>query len=274
MRTQKVIGIYCIKNIINNKVYIGSSKNIHKRWSNHKYNFKRFGTSVNPHLESAFKKYGINSFTFSILEVCNLEELEIRENYWMNTYNSRNNNFGYNINIAGNIPPKFNIRDNKSKPKGSGCKLVFVCINKITGQVIYKTSHELIDRLGITYKSLTKCSNYWENKTDSNKSWHDYIFVKYMSYKPDFDYINYKKPIIRKPKEKLIKHKTLPKPYHERNIFRRAVCVENIITGEQTNYFSITDCVNILNLKFNKVSVVLKAPFKERKHRGYYIKYL
>lgn len=31
-----IIGIYLIKNIINNKIYIGSSLNIKLRWNNHK----------------------------------------------------------------------------------------------------------------------------------------------------------------------------------------------------------------------------------------------
>ena len=31
----KLSGVYCIKNIINNKVYIGSSKNIRKRLLEH-----------------------------------------------------------------------------------------------------------------------------------------------------------------------------------------------------------------------------------------------
>ena len=31
-----MIGIYEIKNIINNKVYVGQSKDIEKRWKKHK----------------------------------------------------------------------------------------------------------------------------------------------------------------------------------------------------------------------------------------------
>lgn len=34
----KVSGVYCIINILNNKKYIGSSKNIYSRWFKHKAN--------------------------------------------------------------------------------------------------------------------------------------------------------------------------------------------------------------------------------------------
>ena len=37
-------GIYQIRNIINNKIYIGSSANIKKRWSEHKRDLKTTNT--------------------------------------------------------------------------------------------------------------------------------------------------------------------------------------------------------------------------------------
>ena len=63
-----MIGIYMIKNTENGKVYIGSSKNVCRRWNNHMSElFQRI--HKNYKLQDDFDKYGIEKFTFSVLEV-------------------------------------------------------------------------------------------------------------------------------------------------------------------------------------------------------------
>lgn len=62
------MGIYQIKNLINNKIYIGSSTNIDKRWNNHIYKWLK-NTHPNLHFQNAFNKYGIENFIFEILEI-------------------------------------------------------------------------------------------------------------------------------------------------------------------------------------------------------------
>lgn len=61
----KVSGVYCIKNIINNKVYIGSSKNIRKRLLEHLRSAQH--DSKYSKLVKAFKKYGTSSFIVTVL---------------------------------------------------------------------------------------------------------------------------------------------------------------------------------------------------------------
>lgn len=93
------IGIYMITNKINNKKYIGQSINIEKRWKDH---IKMSLTdNSNNHFYSAIKKYGINNFNFSILEKCKKEELNIREKYWINFYQTTDRNKGYNATSGG-----------------------------------------------------------------------------------------------------------------------------------------------------------------------------
>ena len=87
------IGIYKITNQINNKCYIGQSIQIEKRWYQHKWLAKQ---NIYPEkaLYLAFNKYGIENFTFEIIEICEKEKLNEREQYWINYYDSYNN--GYN----------------------------------------------------------------------------------------------------------------------------------------------------------------------------------
>lgn len=92
----KVCGIYTIRNIVNNKIYIGQSLYISKRFSNHKYKLKN-DIHYNPYLQSSFNKYGFNNFIFETIEVCTEDNLNEREMYWVSFYKSYNRNFGYNI---------------------------------------------------------------------------------------------------------------------------------------------------------------------------------
>lgn len=69
-----MIGIYYITNTINNKIYIGSSNNIEKRHRTHFSNL-RYGKHPNRYLQSAVTKYGIDSFTFKAIEICEQHEL-------------------------------------------------------------------------------------------------------------------------------------------------------------------------------------------------------
>jgi group I intron endonuclease len=90
-------GIYKILNTINNKIYIGSAIDIKKRWRDHKWYLKK-NKHHNLHLQSSWNKYGENSFEFSILLECTVDQLLILEKEEIKKYNSFNKNYGYNVN--------------------------------------------------------------------------------------------------------------------------------------------------------------------------------
>lgn len=96
------IGIYSINNLINGKRYIGKSKDVNKRiWSHFNLLKKDEPTrSVNRHLYASVRKYGIENFTWEVLEsFSELNEtlLADREVYWMEFYNTTDRDFGYNL---------------------------------------------------------------------------------------------------------------------------------------------------------------------------------
>lgn len=94
-----MIGIYKIENIINHKIYIGQSKNVYGRWKEHKKSLNS-NNHVNDYLQKSWNKYGKNNFIFSIVEECLESELNDKEIYWINYYNSFNN--GFNLTKGGN----------------------------------------------------------------------------------------------------------------------------------------------------------------------------
>ena len=93
------IGVYCIRNTINNKVYIGQSINIEGRWRDH----SRIEGEVKSRytLSKAFKKYGLDNFEFIILETCTTEELDNLEIQWIKLMDSTSSSKGYNLNTGG-----------------------------------------------------------------------------------------------------------------------------------------------------------------------------
>lgn len=89
-------GIYKITCKVTNKIYIGSSNNIEKRWNEHIWELNNNRHS-NKHLLKAWHKYGSKEFEFSIIEECEEDDLLIREQYYLDYYKSYNHNLGYNI---------------------------------------------------------------------------------------------------------------------------------------------------------------------------------
>lgn len=87
-----MIGIYKITNKINGKIYIGQSNNIERRWGEHRNKYK----TENTNLYKSMRKDGIENFDFSVEEICSLSELDEKEQYYINFYNSATE--GYNMN--------------------------------------------------------------------------------------------------------------------------------------------------------------------------------
>lgn len=95
-------GIYKITNLINGKVYIGQSVNIEKRFISHKNaGFNTNNSGYNYPLYKAIRKYGLENFSFEIIEELNNNLLNDREKYWISFYNSNDKNFGYNQTEGG-----------------------------------------------------------------------------------------------------------------------------------------------------------------------------
>lgn len=95
---QEDCGIYKITNLINNKVYIGQSIQLKERWQQHLTSKKKYI------IYEAFKKYGIENFSFEVIEYCSPDNLNEREKYWISYYHSFIGDpecHGYNMTLGG-----------------------------------------------------------------------------------------------------------------------------------------------------------------------------
>lgn len=81
-----MIGIYKITSP-SNKVYIGQSINIDKRFRSYK-NLLHCKNQIK--LYNSFLKYGVNNHTFEVVEECSVELLNERERYYQDFYNVLN----------------------------------------------------------------------------------------------------------------------------------------------------------------------------------------
>lgn len=98
-----MIGIYKITNKVNNKIYIGQSRDIQKRWKEHKLScFNENVSDYESKKNKAFRKYGLDNFTFEIIEEIEIEKLNEREIYWIEKLNSVSD--GYNTSNGGHAP--------------------------------------------------------------------------------------------------------------------------------------------------------------------------
>ena len=104
--------IYSITNTINDNVYVGKTiQTPHKRFVKHLYGAKRGDTTA---LHSAIRKHGAENFNINILEECStLENLNIKEQEWIEKLNSYKN--GYNETLGGEGTYGWHMPDEQKK---------------------------------------------------------------------------------------------------------------------------------------------------------------
>ena len=140
-------GVYKITCLSNGKFYIGSSKNIFKRWDNHRWSL-RHNKHNNKYLQNAWNKYGENDFIFEILEFCVPDKQFILEQKYLDELKSfvRLGN-GFNIlEDSGDQRCKSRIEFTDYDDMGYPHKITerdYLIKMPITNEDFYKTKQEL-----------------------------------------------------------------------------------------------------------------------------------
>lgn len=92
--TSVVTGIYKITNQENDKCYIGQSVDVAKRWKDHAKCGLGIDTPVGNKLYQDMQDFGIWNFSWELLEECSREQLNDKERYFIDLYQSKD--YGYN----------------------------------------------------------------------------------------------------------------------------------------------------------------------------------
>lgn len=112
-----ISGIYCIKNKIDGKRYVGQSKHIYRRWKKHKWELNK-SQHINAHLQRAWDKCGESNFEFEILELCEQDVIDERERFYINLYKCLDQKYGYNLESGGHNYKKLSESTKNKLKKG------------------------------------------------------------------------------------------------------------------------------------------------------------
>jgi len=97
-----IIAVYKIKNKITKDLYIGGTVDYKKRIRNHR---SKLNNNIHRSLDlqNDWNKYGVNKFEFKVLEECNLEDLNLREQYYLDNYKTKYNKHKVSVNTKRKI---------------------------------------------------------------------------------------------------------------------------------------------------------------------------
>lgn len=180
-----ISGIYCIRNILNNKTYIGSSKDIQNRKVDH---FHRLNKNIHPnnHLQKSYNKYCKENFLFEIVEICSIDNLLIREQYYIDL-----------------LKPKYNIRQKAESNLGTKWS------EEAKRKASIKQTKECRERWGISiiclhedgilycrFDSIAQAAEHFNTSTGNilqilkgqKKSYNKFIFIRESEYDKNKDY--------------------------------------------------------------------------------------
>lgn len=169
-------GVYCIRNKINGKIYIGSTTKFSMRFATHRYKLPR-PIKTNSRLQESWLEHGADAFEFKVLLVCNKENLRYYEQRAIDTYNSSVDGFNISKYSSTNVGIKAT-EETKAKMSAShmgntvmvGRKLSEVTKAKISASLLgnkrnfgLKASDESKRKMSLASKGKPKSEKAKEN---------------------------------------------------------------------------------------------------------------
>lgn len=159
---KKIIGIYAVTNIQNGKQYVGQSRDIMRRWWDHrsKSQHPQKPEDYNKKLYKKMREYGLESFTLTILEECSLDELDEKETYWIQKLDTFEN--GYNCSLGGKHSSPLSVHKGENHPKAR-----FTNEDVMFCRQLYKNGCSSSDIYNLYYSN-----GCYPNYSSFQKMWH------------------------------------------------------------------------------------------------------
>jgi group I intron endonuclease len=150
-------GIYKITNDVTGKIYVGCASNIRTRINGHLYDLRK-NIHANTYLQHAWNKYGEDYFSFDIIEKCSINDLHLKEHYWVIKLNCLDKLIGYNLKPTDPKGCSLHSEETKEKLRVSnkGKKPSALCIQKLKERTISPEHKEIMrkSRESIDYTKL------------------------------------------------------------------------------------------------------------------------
>lgn len=167
--------IYKVTNIVNNKIYIGQTKNsLQYRINAHKC--AALTSKSNSYFHKAIRKYGWDSFIWDIICECDTpEELNEKEIEFINSYGCHfTNGYGYNLTKGGDYNPM-----NDPTIKDRRDKKLLLSMKKYQGDNNVMKRVEVKDKHQLSINKISKDPKWIEAKRigdEKQKSTYDITF--------------------------------------------------------------------------------------------------
>lgn len=168
--------IYKITNKINNYIYIGLTQNFKQRMLSHinlAFNNKKYNESYNKLLYRAFRKYGLDNFSFQVIHKClTEEELYEKEKFYISKYDCskaiNKDAHGYNVTIGGEATLGYRFTDEQKKAVSKGVKAYYE--NKENRLKKSKSAKEAYLKNPAYREKTSQCSKkMWSNEDFKQK---------------------------------------------------------------------------------------------------------
>ena len=151
------IGIYIIRNKINDKIYIGRTIDIDRRCKAH-YNMLNRNDHCNEYLQADWNGLGKNCFEFITLHECDEDILYDCEEYFISYYNTTDKRYGYNLSYGGYC----DYHTNDSEKKRYKALLGRVCSSETKEKIrISNTGKTHTDECKAKLSEAHKGSKHW-----------------------------------------------------------------------------------------------------------------
>lgn len=151
---RKVSGIYVIVCLHNKKIYIGSAKSLYNRKATHLCDLHK-NRHGNMKLQNIFNKYGLSNMFFKVLELCSIENVITREQFWIDSFDFKNELLNLSPTASSCLGTKRSLEVRKKQSK------------TMTGR---KLSHSHREKIGLAHKGKERSQQAKENITKANKA--------------------------------------------------------------------------------------------------------
>jgi len=113
-KTPTISGLYEIRNLINDKIYVGSAIDIPQRFRSHKSSLRRH-KHYNPILQNSWNKYGEKNFSFKKILLCFKKNLIFYEQLYLDLYSCVDQGFNIARTAGSPLGVKHSAAINKRK---------------------------------------------------------------------------------------------------------------------------------------------------------------